>query len=82
MLDKRVWHGVHLRDLSTKQRSAIIRCKNIREWFTIAKEILKYNKDDALLLYNYVFDKPYAHLDIDTVTNTYYKNFNELVITN
>jgi hypothetical protein len=25
MLDKRVWHGVHLRDLSTKQRSAIIR---------------------------------------------------------
>ena len=51
----------------------IFKCKNIEEWFTIAEEILKYNKDDALLLYNYVFDKPYAHLDIDTVTNTYYK---------
>jgi hypothetical protein len=25
MLDKRGWHGVHLRDLSTKQRSAVIR---------------------------------------------------------
>ena len=37
------------------------------------------NKDDALKLYNYVFNEPYAHLDVDTVSNTYYRNFNELV---
>ena len=40
------------------------------------------NQDDALKLYDYVFDMPYSHLDIDTVTNTYYKNFNELLIEN
>jgi len=41
---------------------------------------LNYNKDDALLLYNYVFNEPYAHLDMDTVENKLYKNFNKLVI--
>ena len=36
--------------------------------------------DDALKLFNYVFDAPYNHLDVDTVTNKYYKNFNELIL--
>ena len=34
--------------------------------------------DDALKLFNYVFDKPYEHLDVCTVTNKYYKSFNPL----
>ena len=38
------------------------------------------NKDDGLKLYDYVFDEPYTHVDIDTVTNKIYKNFNLLEI--
>ena len=45
-------------------------------------KLLHLNKDDALYLYNYVFDKPYTHLDLDTVTNTLYKNFNLLELKN
>jgi hypothetical protein len=58
----------------------MFRPKNIEEFNSIARELLNYNKDDALILYNYVFDAPYTHLDIDTVESRLYKNFNELVI--
>ena len=61
---------------------SIFKPKNIEEWYTISKELLNLKKDDALQLYKYVFDELYNHLDIDTITNTYYKNFNKLVITN
>ena len=36
------------------------------------------SKIEALKLFNYVFDKPYEHLDVCTVTNKYYKSFNPL----
>jgi hypothetical protein len=52
--------------------------KNIEEFYSIAKELFNLNQDDALKLYDYVFDAPYTHLDVDTVSNTYYKNFNKL----
>ena len=55
--------------------------KNIEEWDSITSEILNMNKDNAIILYNYIFNQPYAHLDIDTVSNLYYKNFNLLEIT-
>jgi hypothetical protein len=54
--------------------------RNVEEFNSIARELLNLNKDDALLLYNYVFDAPYNHLDIDTSENKLYKNFNELLI--
>ena len=38
------------------------------------------NKEDTLNLYNYVYDQPYTHLDIDTLNNKLYKNFNLLEI--
>jgi hypothetical protein len=60
--------------------STIFKPKNIAEFETIAKEIFNMKSDDALTLFNYVFNEPYAHLDVDTVTNTYYKNFNQLTI--
>ena len=56
--------------------------KNIEEFYSIAKELFNMNQDDALKLYDYVFDVPYSHLDVDTVTNTYYKNFNLLKLEN
>ena len=58
----------------------IFKTKNVEEWYSIANELLNLKKDDALLVYNYVFNKPYAHLDIDTTTNQLYKNFNLLEI--
>jgi hypothetical protein len=46
----------------------------------MSKEILHMNKDDASILYDYVFNEPYSHLDIDTVSDKLYKNFNLLEI--
>jgi len=57
---------------------SIFKTKNQEEWNGIAKELLNLSKDDALTVFNYVFNEPYAHIDIDLVTNTYYKNFNLL----
>jgi hypothetical protein len=58
----------------------IFKPKNNEEMESIAKEILHMKKDDGLKLYEYVFNEPYAHLDVDTLTDTLYKNFNRLTI--
>ena len=60
----------------------IFKPKNIEEWNSISKELLNMNKDDALTLYNYVYDEPYTHLDLDTVDNKIFKNFNLLSFNN
>jgi hypothetical protein len=58
----------------------IFKPKNYAEWDTLANELMNLNKDDALKMFNYIFDAPYNHIDIDTVSNKYYKNFNLLEI--
>ena len=58
----------------------IFKPKNNKEFDVIASEVINMNKNDALVLKNYVFDTPYNHLDIDTVNNILYKNFNKLHI--
>jgi hypothetical protein len=62
--------------------TSIFRTKNVEEFNSIAKELLHLNKDDALTLFNFVFDKPYTHLDLDTTTSVMYKNFNLLELKN
>ena len=62
--------------------TSIFKPKSIAEWNSISSELLHLTKDDALILYNFVYDKPYTHLDLDTVTNTLYKNFNLLELKN
>jgi hypothetical protein len=59
---------------------SIFKPKNKKEWETIADELLNLNKENALQLNNYIFDKPYNHLDIDTLNNNIYKIFNKLEI--
>jgi len=59
---------------------SIFKPKNAEEWNSIAKEILHMNKDDASILYDYVYNQPYSHLDIDTINDKLYKNFNLLEI--
>ena len=56
----------------------IFKPKNIEEWLSISNELLALNKADALILYDYVFNEPYAHLDLDTTNNRLFKNFNLL----
>lgn len=56
----------------------IFKPKNIAEWNSLADELLNMKKDDAKKIYEYVFNEPYTHLDIDTVNNKLYKNFNLL----
>ena len=62
--------------------SIIFKPKNISEWSSIADELIHYNKEDALKLYNYIFDNPYTTFCFDTVDNKIYKNFNLLKIEN
>jgi CRISPR/Cas system-associated endoribonuclease Cas2 len=54
--------------------------RNKEEWSTITKELLKMNDADAKKIYDYVFDKPYQHLDIDCFEEKIYKNGNNLEI--
>ena len=56
--------------------------RNVEEFNSIARELLNLSKDDALVLYNYCFDVPYNHLDIDTSENKLYRNFKLLEIKN
>jgi hypothetical protein len=56
----------------------IYRPKNVEEWNSIASELFNMNKEDALKIFNYVFDAPYNHIDVDLVESKYYKNFKPL----
>lgn len=58
----------------------IFKPKNIEEWNSIAKELMNLIKDDALKVFDFVYNEPYSHIDIDLITNIYYKNFNRLEI--
>lgn len=58
----------------------IMKPKNYEEYATLVKELMAVTKEDAVKLYNYLFDAPYTHLDIDLKLQKYYKNFNELVL--
>lgn len=60
----------------------LFKSKNTEEFQSISKELMNLNKEDSLTLYNYIFDQPYTHLDIDLSNHTYYKNFNKLQIQN
>lgn len=60
--------------------ATIFKPNNNEEWESINHELLNMNKTNLINLYNYCFDKPYTHLDIDTKENKLYKNFNLLNI--
>jgi hypothetical protein len=60
----------------------IFRPRNSEEWENIRKEVLQMNETDAKKLFDFVFDQPYMHLDVDAFENKFYKNFNPLEITN
>ena len=59
---------------------SIYKPKNVEEFVSIAKELFNMKKDDALTLFNYCFDVQYSHLDVNTIDNTYCKNWNMLDI--
>lgn len=51
------------------------------EWQTLNEEIIQKDDRDAKKIFDYVFDAPYTHLDIDAFEGVFYKNFNRLNIT-
>ena len=60
----------------------IFKPRNSEEWSVIRDEVLKMNEADAKKLYDYVYNEPYTHLDVDTFDSKFYKNFNLLEIKN
>jgi hypothetical protein len=60
--------------------ATIFKKNNAEEYDAISKELLFLNRDDSLTLFDYVFDEPYNHLDVDTRENKLYKNFETLLI--
>lgn len=61
--------------------ATIFRPRNSEEWETIRKEILQMKEEDGKKIFDYCFNEPYQHLDIDAFENKFYKNFNLLNIT-
>lgn len=61
--------------------ATVFKPKNKEEWNTVNQELLQMKEDDAKKIYDYVFGKEYSHLDIDTIENKLYRNYNPLVIT-
>jgi len=62
--------------------ATIFKPNSLPEWYSIADELFNIKKNDALEIYNYIYDEKYNHLDIDTKENKYYKNFNLLEFKN
>lgn len=61
--------------------ATIFKPKNKEEWNSINQELLQMKEDDARKIYDYVYGQEYSHLDIDTIENKLYRNFNPLLIT-
>jgi hypothetical protein len=59
---------------------SLFKPKNKIELESVRKELINLNEQETTDLMNYVFDKEYNHLDIDTNNNSLRKNFNLLVI--
>lgn len=55
--------------------------KSKDEWEVFCKEILMIQKKYWEDFHDMIFDEPYVHLDVDTKTGKFYKNFRELQIT-
>lgn len=60
--------------------ATIFKPKNKEEFKSINQELLQMKDDDAKKIYDYVFEQEYSHLDIDTIDNVLYRNFNKLDI--
>jgi hypothetical protein len=60
--------------------ATIFKSKNREEWDSLNKELIQMRDKDARQLFEYAYDKEYSHLDIDTIEEKLYRNFNELTI--
>ena len=60
--------------------ATIFKPKNSEEFLTINKELLQMKEEDAKKLFDYAFGEEYSHLDVDTIENKMYRNFNPLTL--
>lgn len=62
--------------------ATIFKPRNSEEWQIINDELLQMKDIDGKKIFDYVFNEPYTHLDIDCFESKLYKNFNLLNIAN
>lgn len=62
--------------------ASIFKPRNSEEWDTIRREILQMSEQDAKKVFEYIFNEPYQHLDVDAFEGKFYHNFRLLHITN
>lgn len=59
----------------------MFRPKSLIEVASFSEDVFSLDKKEIKALFDYVFDAPYNHLFYNQRTNTYYKNFNKLKLT-
>ena len=59
---------------------SLFKPKNEIELESVRRELINFNEQDTIELMNYVFEKEYNHLDVDTGNNELRKNLNKLLI--
>ena len=75
-----------LKNLPKQFRSLVdcyimFRPKSLIEVASFSDDVFSLEKKELKALFDYVFDAPYNHLFYNQRTNTYYKNFNRLKLT-
>ena len=55
--------------------------KSMVETDNFSQEVFGLTKEETKALFNFVFDAPYNFLMYNARTNTFYKNFNQLILT-
>jgi hypothetical protein len=60
--------------------ATLFKPNNEQEWQAITKELLHMNIEDSRTIYDFVYNEPYAHLDVDVREDILYKNFHRLDI--
>ncbi len=60
--------------------ATLFKPNNEQEWLAITKELLHMNIEDSRTIYDFVYNEPYAHLDVDVREDILYKNFHRLDI--
>jgi len=75
-----VWNYIPLILRKQVTYATIFKPRSGEEFESIRKELLQMKQEDAEKVFDYCFNEPYQHLDIDAFEGKLYKNFNLLKI--
>jgi len=75
-----VWNYIPLILRKQVTYATIFKPRSGEEYESIRKELLQMKQEDAEKIFDYCFNEPYQHLDVDAFEGKLYKNFNLLKI--